>query len=128
MDSCIVFIYEKKNKDLSFIYEIGKLNKQDIQIDNHLNDTIEDSKIQLDKQIEKDSSNIRIITSDFCGLGKSFKIKKMIESKKQRYFHFPLGGILTKKDISTKIKNLLEKIKKENEKDDSKDKNEKKRN
>ena len=50
-----------------------------------------------------DTSNITVISSEFCGLGKTFKIKKMIENKKQKYFHFPLGGILTKKAISSKI-------------------------
>ena len=34
----------------------------------------------------------------------------MIKEKKQKYFHFPLGGILTKKVISEKILNLLKKI------------------
>ena len=111
LDACIVFIYEKKNKDnLSFINEIGKLDKQDIQIEYNLNDTNEEP-----NQI--DISNIKVITSDRCGLGKSFKIKKMIEEKNQKYFHFPLGGILTKKVISEKILNLLEKIKNENEKE-----------
>jgi len=109
LDACIVFIYEKKNKDLSFINEIGKLNKQDITVDNC--ETI----FQLDNTTE--TPNITVITSDFCGLGKSFKIKKEIEKKKQKYFHFPLGGILTKKDISKKISNLFKKIKEEDEKD-----------
>jgi hypothetical protein len=113
LDTCIIFIYEKKNKDnLSFINEIAKLDRQDIQIENNLNDANEEP-----NQIE--ISNIKVITSDRCGLGKSFKIKQMIEEKKQKYFHFPLGGILTKKVISEKILNLLEKIKKENEKDNS---------
>ena len=125
LDSCIVFIYEKKNKDnLSIINEIGKLDK----LENDLNETVEETK--LDNQLN--ISNIKVITSDRCGLGKSFKIKKMIEEKNKKYFHFPLGGILTKKIISEKILNLLEKIKKENEKDNSekeentKDSNEKK--
>jgi MoxR-like ATPase len=120
LDACIVFLYEKKNKDLSFINEIEKLESQDIGIDNNENNINDDNKIQ------KDNSNIVVISSDFCGLGKSFKIKKMIEEKEQNYFHFPLGGILTKKVISEKIFNLFEKIKKENEKiatTETKDKN-----
>ena len=47
----------------------------------------------------------------------------MIKEKKQKYFHFPLGGILTKKIISGKIKNLLENIKSENENDKNVDEN-----
>ena len=41
----------------------------------------------------------------------------MIEKKGQKYFHLPLGGKLSKKIISRKIINLLEKIKIENEND-----------
>lgn len=117
LDACIIFIYEKKNKDnLSFINEIEKLEKQDIIISNNLNEEGKgENKINI--------SNITVITSDFCGLGKTFKIKKMIKEKEQKYFHFPLGGILTKKVISGKIKNLLENIKSENEKDNHGDKN-----
>ena len=56
--------------------------------------------------------NIMIITSDICGLGKSEKIKKAIEDSKKEYFHFPLGGILTKDVIFKKLDNLLKEIKK----------------
>jgi hypothetical protein len=126
LDSCIVFIYEKKNAGLSFINEIGKLDKQDIQIDN--NNPNEENSTQSENQI--DTSNITVISSEFCGLGKTFKIKKMIEKKKQKYFHFPLGFILTKKAISTKIFSLFENIKKEKEKeiDNSTENKEKKEN
>ena len=113
LDSCIVFIYENKNKDLSIVNEIAKLDKQEIQIENDFSATKEENKILLNKQI--DTSNVVVISSDICGLGKSFKIKKMIKEKKQKYFHFPLGGILTKKVISEKILNLLKKIKNESE-------------
>ena len=131
LDACIVFIFEQKNKDLSILNEIGKLDKQDIQIDSNITISFEESDKQLDKLTDiSNISNIIIITSDKCGLGKSFKIKKMVENKNQKYFHFPLGGILTKKIISRKILNLLEKIKNENEKDkkDIKDTIEKKEN
>ena len=116
LDACIVFLYEQKNKDLSILTEIGKLDKQDIQVDCNLTISLEDSDKQLDKLIEISyPSNIIVISSDKCGLGKSFKIKKMMKEKKQKYFYFPLGGILTKKIISKKLMNLLEKIKNENE-------------
>ena len=113
LDSCIVFIFEQKNKDLSVLKEIGKFDKQDIQLDNNLTISFEENKDKLDAL--KDISNITVITSDKCGLGKSFKIKKMIEKKKQKYFHLPLGGMLSKKIISRKILNLLDEIKSENE-------------
>ena len=121
MDACIVFIYEQKNKELSLVNEIGKYEKQDIQLNS---DKLEESQIQYQKEIV--NSNITIITSEKCGLGKSFKIRNMIEKKKQKYFYFPLGGILTKKVISGKLFNLLKMINEENKKEkDEAPKNEK---
>ena len=111
LNACIVFIYEKKNKELSLVNEIGQYERQDIQLDN---DNIEESQMKYKQEI--DDSNIIVISSDKCGIGKSFEIKKMIENKKQEYFYFPLGGILTKKVISEKLFNLLEKIKEKNQK------------
>ena len=120
LDACIIFIYETKNKDnLSFLREIEKLEKQDIKLENDLEDK-DESKLPLEKDIE--NSNITVFTSDVCGLGKSFKIKELINKKKQKYFHFPLGGILTKNVIAKKISNLLKKIKEENKKDVSENK------
>jgi hypothetical protein len=71
-------------------------------------------------------NNITVISSDVCGLGKSFKIKKMIEEEEKKiYYHFPLGGKLTKNSIYQKILDLFEKIgiktdieKEENSEDD----------
>ena len=57
------------------------------------------------------SENIKVFSSDVCGLGKSFKIKKLIE-KNTIYYHFPLGGMLTKKIIYEKILNFCKKLKK----------------
>ena len=53
--------------------------------------------------------NIKVISSDVCGLGKSYIIKKMIKEEKSNYYHFPLGGVLTKKVIYEKILNLFKK-------------------
>ena len=57
---------------------------------------------------KSDFSNIKVITSEICGLGKSGKIKKEIKELKKKYFHFPLGGILNKNIIFNKLKNILE--------------------
>lgn len=92
LDSCIVFVFEDKNEELSLINEIGKYDKQDIELDC---DKIEESQIKYKQEI--DNSNIILISSDKCGTGKTFKIKKMIKEDNQNYFYFPLGGILTKK-------------------------------
>jgi hypothetical protein len=103
LDSCIYFVYEKWNKNIiSSLYEIEKIE-------------IDDNK--QNKNIYKDLyfDNIKVITSDLCGLGKSHKIKKMIKDKKKKYYYFPLGGTLTKKIIIEKLYILLEKIRKANE-------------
>ena len=104
LDSCIVFIYDKKNKNnTSFLKEIKKLKEQKMEISKNF------SNIDI-----KILGNIQVITSDICGLGKSGLIrKKIIDSNdKKKYFHFPLGGILTKYIIFEKLKDLLDKINK----------------
>ena len=99
LDSCIVFIYDKQNKNIKpFLNEIGKYEKRDILNNDNIVNNI--------PKIE----NIMVITSDICGLGKSKEIKKIIYDNKKNYFHFPLGGILTKSIIFEKLDNLLNKI------------------
>ena len=107
LDSCIAFLYDKRNKDIfkSFLNEIDKFAKQD-KLD-----------ISYDNRLQPNLDNIRVITSDICGLGKSEKIKKMIKDNKKQYYYFPLGGILTKSIIFDKLANLLNQIKNENYKD-----------
>ena len=63
----------------------------------------------LDKNKDYSSKldNIFVISSEICGLGKSGKYKKIIEDKKEIYFHFPLGGILNKNIIFDKLENIL---------------------
>ena len=62
------------------------------------------------------TQNIKVISSDVCGLGKSFKIKKMIKEEKLTYYYFALGGMLTKKTIYKKILDLFKKIKEDSKK------------
>ena len=68
------------------------------------------------------AKNIKVISSDVCGLGKSFKIKKEIKEEKKSYYHFPLGGKLTKSDIYKKILDLFKKIKNNSNKTNKKSK------
>ena len=114
MDSCLLFIYGKEYKDnlITFSKELKKLEQQQLNLDT------------IEKAIEKNKNvflselgNVEVFSSDICGLGKSGKIRKLIEDKKLKKFHFPLGGILSKKIIFDKLENLLNKIKLENYKD-----------
>ena len=110
LDSCIVFIYDKENKNLTtFLQEIKNFDVQYFS-----NNEI--FYINKDKNyiILPEIKNISTITSDICGLGKTGKIKKLIKDKNKKYMHFPLGGKLTKKIIYDKLENLLNKIKNEN--------------
>jgi len=107
LDSCIVFIYDKKNKNnIFFLREINKYEKQDIACNEKINDN--------NDKFLSDLGHIMVISSDLCGLGKSEKIKKTIKDANKEYFHFPLGGILTKDVIFKKLDSLLKEIKKRN--------------
>ena len=114
MDSCLLFIYGKeyKNNLTTFSKEIIKLEPQKFNID-----IIEKATDKNKKEFLSELGNVQVFSSDICGLGKSGKIRKIIEDKKQKLFHFPLGGILTKEIIFEKLENLLNKIKTENYKD-----------
>jgi len=101
LKSCIVFVYDKNIKDNSFLVQLGKVDIQKINIEK-LDNISKENKFK----------NVTIITSDICGLGKSHKIKKMIEIDKKQYYHFPLGGILTKTIIFEKLSSILKLINK----------------
>ena len=120
LDSCVVFIYnvdEKNKKNNSFLKEIKKLDPQYFSKDKNIKKyDINDEKKQNEKILSK-LGNIKVVTSDICGLGKSGEIRKLINDDKKKYFHFPLGGILTKNIIFKKLENLLKKIKNYNFKD-----------
>ena len=110
LESCIVFIYDKQNKNMiTFLQEIKNF---DIQYFNN-NEIIN---INKDKNyiILPEFKNTMIITSDICGLGKSGKIKKIIKDKNKKYIYFPLESNITKKEIFNRLENLLNKIKNEN--------------
>jgi len=132
LDSCIVFIHDRKNKNITpFLKEIEKYNslEEEVKIiqdkaqqglksklmkrnstSQKLNIFHLDSK---DKNRDIGIKNIFVITSDICGLGKSEKIKKKIKDSNKTYFHFPLGGILTKRTIFDKLFRLLNEIENE---------------
>jgi hypothetical protein len=77
-------------------------------------DNISDNILNMSNIINFEFENIKIISSDVCGLGKSYQIQKMIKLKSLKYYHLPLGGILTKNIIYKKISSLFEKIEEDN--------------
>ena len=117
LKSCIIFVYKQNNSFLNelekfYIQEMGKIERKRKK-NNSIFKKENQNKNNLNK-INIEFENIKIITSDICGLGKSFKIKTIIKSKNKEYYYFPLGGILTKAIIYEKLIGLLKKIKKEN--------------
>ena len=114
LDSCILFIYGKeyKNNITSLLKELKKLKNQEFETND-----IEQATSKNRETFLKELGNIKIFTSEICGLGKTGKIKKLINDNHKKYFHFPLGGILTKQIIFRKLQNLLNSIKNENYRD-----------
>jgi hypothetical protein len=116
LDSCIVFVYDKQNRNItSFLKELEKLDAQKFK-DFEKNDKINQIKFKGKSQnnnLLSELGNIMVISSDICGLGKSEKIKKIINDNDKKYFYFPLGGILTKNVIYKKLETLFEKLKNE---------------
>ena len=95
---------KEKEKDLD---DINTINDGSFQEDEFL------KSIPLEFDIIK---NIKVISSDICGLGKSFRIKKDIGKKGLKYYHFSIGGKLTKDIIYKKIVDLFKKIKNDSKK------------
>ena len=84
LDSYIVFVYNKDNKNItSFLKEIKKYTEGNNRIEN--NDTNNNDKInqiifevkEKDNNFLSELGNVKVITSEICGLGKSEKIKKI---------------------------------------------------
>jgi len=114
LNSCIVFIYDRQNKNItSFLNEIKRYELTDILCDNRI--------IDGNEKFLSDLGNVKVITSEKCGLGKSGKIKRIIRDENKKYFYFPLGGILSKNIIFSKLHNLLNKIKYEMKEENYKD-------
>ena len=108
IDSCLVFIYNEDNnynsKVISFLKETDKFEVQTIQ-------NCTDNVTKINSLIPEYNKNIKIITSDQCGLGKSGMIKRLIKDNNKKYFYFNLGGKLNKNNIYDKLINLLNEIK-----------------
>ena len=128
LDSYIVFIFKKLSNESTFKNELNNYIKNDKEDEEELQPNYHDEENKMGdldisnisfhsiRSIKNDDiddiiNNITVISSDVCGLGKSFKIKKMIERDNRIKYHFPLGGKLTKNIIYKKILDLFKKIK-----------------
>ena len=93
MTSCLIILYTTRKTDIFKSLDSLKYRKiLDIK-----NDVFEKFEIK---------SNIKIISSDFSGVGKSTEIKRSIERKNKKYIYFPLGGVFKREDIVKRLKNL----------------------
>lgn len=102
-------IMDKENEKYLENINLSKFENND---SNSADDDNDASKSEIIISSDFDiTNNIKVISSDVCGLGKSFKIMKMISKEKKTYYHFPLGGKLTKNSIYQKS-DLFKKIKK----------------
>ena len=140
MDSCLVFIYNKKSKSAldyiknnimpdtlilkkkhninsSGIIEVD-INTSKNELDNIVSDMTKTTYIaneptneNLDITRDELNENIHIIKSEICGLGKTEFIKKEIKKKEKRYIHFPVGGNITRDILYKKLNLILDKIK-----------------
>ena len=92
LTSCIIFVFEQNN--LENIFLLFELKRFALELNLYKSPYIKED--ELDREnlnnmalfppLEENFSNIKVITSDICGLGKSFKIKKMIEKDKKNIF------------------------------------------
>ena len=132
LDSCIYFVYKNLENENSFLNELEKFtikNKKkniideppfpndpklnDLNLSNISNASNNSWNTKIIIQDNPKLENIKVFSSEVCGLGKSFKIKKTIKEKQEIYYHFPLGGRLSKKIIYEKLLQLLNRIKKD---------------
>ena len=94
MKSCLIFLYTNKTADIVKSLSLLKYKK----ILDDLPKEIEDLKI--------DDSNVEIISSDKCGVGKSTQIKLEINRKRKKYIYFPFGGVFNREHVIERLKKL----------------------
>ena len=120
MNSCLVFVYNKDSE--SFLNELKNFKPEELSMQN-INHairrtlTLENLSISSsakDPLREELHNNTHIIQSEVCGLGKTIKIKNLIEKSNKKYIYFPLGGNLTKDKIYHKLEKIMKNIPSEN--------------
>jgi len=98
---CILFIIQNELSNSMVFPEA---------IDLPMNLTGNENNLEYDlDQLSKNEiyNHVRIYSSDFCGLGKSYVINKEIKEKGEEYFYFPIGDKITKDELYKKLKKFL---------------------
>ena len=101
LNACILFIIDNQLNNSIIIPEAidlpdiikGDENKLEFNLLNHLENDIYNS--------------VNVYTSDFCGMGKSYLIKKEIKEKGEDYHYFGIGDNITKDELYKKLKKFL---------------------
>jgi len=114
MESCLVFIYNKK--DDSFLNELKKFNPKKLELNYIFSNfgqprqSICSSSTIFEPKKDELYKNTHIIQSEICGLGKSTQIKNNIKKSGKQYIYFPLGGNINKDIIYHKLNNIMNDI------------------
>ena len=115
IEPLIIFVYNVNKLKDSFLNEI---NKYDPPIYPTINDEIftKSNKKLIPDKIESKLYqilyiNTHIFSSEVCGLGKTEKIKYLINKSNKEYIYFPLGGKLSRNIIFKKVEKKLKKVK-----------------
>ena len=94
MNSCLIFLNLNIDSEICNNLKLIKFKTFESKIKNEFGNQL------------MDDTSIMVISSDKPGFGKSTKIKKNILKNKKDYIYFPIGGILTRKNIFNRLKNL----------------------
>ena len=118
IEPLIIFVYNVNKPNEIFLNEIKKFEPKEYQkIKENLSSidskkTINSNKTSFEKedlnQILK--KNTHIYSSEISGLGKTEKIKNLINISKKEYIYFPLGGKLSRNIIFEKLEKILTKV------------------
>ena len=96
INSCILFLYEKK--DAIIMREIESL----IPEKNNLNNSFLNPPIENKIEFEK----VEIYSSKFAGYGKTTEIKYKIKNLGGKYNYLPIRGLISRNDILNNLKKL----------------------
>ena len=78
-------------------YFIGNENKLEYDLGNDSDNSL----------INEIYNTVKVYTSDCCGLGKSYLIKKEIEERGEDYNYFGIGDDISKEELFKKLKRFL---------------------